>query len=67
MYSMCTCVCMSLFSAHPHLPQELHKRGGTMPVWLDCESVTDSSDKECVYVLESFDCDCYSLLHGKFR
>ena len=35
--------------------------------WRHGGSVTDASDKECVYVLESFDCDCYSLLHGKFR
>ena len=47
--------------------QELQKKGCSVPLWMDGGSVPESLDKECVYVLESFDCDCYSVLHGKYR
>ena len=55
----------SMFSISHH--QELQERGCAVPVWLDGGSVEESLDKDCVYVLESFDCDCYSVLHGKYR
>lgn len=55
----------SMFSTSHH--QELQERGCAVPVWLDGGSVEESLDKDCVYVLESFDCDCYSVLHGKYR
>lgn len=54
-----------MFSISHH--QELQERGCAVPVWLDGGSVEESLDKDCVYVLESFDCDCYSVLHGKYR
>ena len=61
---MSVCV-RSTFSTSHH--QELQERGCAVPVWLDGGSVEESLDKDCVYVLESFDCDCYSVLHGKYR